>query len=170
MSQYVLSIDGREYRAEIKEITPDRATVVVDGTEHSVLLVELNRGKDASAGPRPPQQAAQSSPASSGSPAPPRPPSVPVSASSGSTSPPTPAGRHGNVRAPLPGLVLGIKVDEGDTVEAGATLMVLEAMKMENTIQAPHNGTVRKIFVREGDSVGDGDPLLELSRPEMTTL
>jgi len=152
MSLYKLSINGREYRAQIKEITPDQATVIVDGTEHTVDLVEISRRDTAAAGVRRPAREARSAP----SPAP--------------TPSPAPAGHHGNIRAPLPGLVLEVKVGEGATVQAGEPLVVVEAMKMENVIPAPHNGTVRKVFVGEGDTVSDGDPLLELSRPEMTTL
>ena len=72
--------------------------------------------------------------------------------------------------APLPGLILELKVKEGDTVQAGQPLLVMEAMKMENVIQAPHDGTVKRLLVAAGDSVGEGDVLAEVSRPEMTTL
>ncbi len=152
MSRYKLNIDGREYQAEIKEITSDQATVIVNGTQHTVDLVEISRREAAAVEVRRPARQKNASPPS-------------VSAPS-----PTPAGHHGNIRSPLPGLVLEVKVVEGATVQAGDPLIVLEAMKMENVIQAPHNGTVRKVFIGEGDSVGDGDPLFELSRPEMTTL
>lgn len=152
MSLYILKINGTEYRAEIRELTPDQARVVVDGTEHTVDLLEIGRGEAPSAEVRRPARERSVQAPSSGAP---------------ST---TPAGRHGNVRAPLPGLILELKVREGAVVKAGDPLLVLEAMKMENVVQAPHNGTVRKIFVGEGDGVGEGDPLLELARPEMTTL
>ena len=152
MSTFVLAINGRQYRTEIKEITPDRATVIVDGTEHTVDLVEINHSEAEPVRVRP--KAVAKAPA----------------AASPSTSSPGPNGLQGNVRAPLPGLILEVKVSEGAPVQAGDPLVVLEAMKMENVIQAPHKGTVRKVFVREGDSVGDGDPMLQLSRPEMTTL
>ncbi len=152
MSQYILKINGTEYRAEIRELTPDQARVIVNGTEHTVDLVEIARGETASVEVR--RSARERS----------------IQAPSAGTPSPTPAGRHGNVRAPLPGLILELKVREGAVVKAGDPLLVLEAMKMENVVQAPHNGTVRKIFVGEGESVGEGDPLLELARPEMTTL
>jgi biotin carboxyl carrier protein len=152
MSQYILKINGTEYRAEVRELTPDQARVVVNGTEHTVDLVEIGRGKAAGVEIRRPARDRSASVSSAG------------------TLPPPPAGRHGNVRAPLPGLILELKIREGAVVKAGDPLLVLEAMKMENVVQAPHNGTIRKIFVDEGDSVGEGDPLLELARPEMTTL
>ncbi len=152
MSRYTLSISGREYRAEVKEMTPDQATVIVDETEYVVNLVEIGRRETGAVEIQRPARQKIASVAL-------------VSAPS-----PTPAGQHGNVRAPLPGLVLEVKVGEGATVRAGDPLVILEAMKMENMIPAPHDGTVRKVFAREGESIGEGDPLLELSRPEMTTL
>lgn len=152
MSEYVLSVNGREYQVRIAEITPQQARVVVDGVEYSADLVKIGRA------PAPVAAAARLGLSHTPSPA------AAVAAS------PAPAGNHGNLRAPLPGLVLEVKVREGAAVKAGDPLVVLETMKMENVVQAPHNGTVRKVFVAAGDSVGEGDPLVELLRPEMTTL
>jgi biotin carboxyl carrier protein len=61
-------------------------------------------------------------------------------------------------------------VKEGDTVQAGQALLVMEAMKMENAITASYNGTVSKVYVREGDSISEGDLLVEVARPKMTAL
>ena len=111
MSQHVLRIGGREYQAEIKELTPERARVVVDGTEYAVDILQLGRRTltaDAVRAVPPP-----SSPSASGvRPAAPAP--APVA------SRPSPAGRgEGGIVAPMPGLVLAIKAKEGDTVAAG---------------------------------------------------
>jgi biotin carboxyl carrier protein len=70
----------------------------------------------------------------------------------------------------MPGLVVSIKVKEGDTVQSGQVLLVMEAMKMENAITASYNGSVTKIYVREGHSVGEGDLLVDVARPKMTAL
>jgi biotin carboxyl carrier protein len=70
----------------------------------------------------------------------------------------------------MPGLVLTIKVKEGDTVQAGQALLVMEAMKMENAITASYNGTVSRVYVREGDSISEGDLLVDVARPKMTAL
>ncbi|MBL8140191.1 MAG: acetyl-CoA carboxylase biotin carboxyl carrier protein subunit, partial [Acidobacteria bacterium] len=59
---------------------------------------------------------------------------------------------------------------EGDNVVAGQTLLVMEAMKMENAITASHAGSVAKIYVREGDSIAEGDLLVHVSRPKLTSL
>lgn len=72
--------------------------------------------------------------------------------------------RHGGgvVRAPMPGLVLRLEVTEGDTVRAGAGLVVLEAMKMENEITAPAGGVVKRLLVRAGQAVEKGTELVEI--------
>ncbi|MES2306003.1 MAG: biotin/lipoyl-containing protein [Gemmatimonadota bacterium] len=68
----------------------------------------------------------------------------------------------GVLKAPMPGLVVRIAVSEGDVVAAGAGLVVLEAMKMENELKAPAAGTVRGIRVAAGQAVEKGQVLLEL--------
>ncbi len=72
------------------------------------------------------------------------------------------ASSGGLVKAPMPGLVVRIEVAEGDVVAAGAGLLVLEAMKMENELKAPAAGTVRAIRVSAGQAVEKGQVLLEL--------
>ncbi len=66
------------------------------------------------------------------------------------------------VTAPMPGTVVSIVAQEGQTVEAGQVLVVLEAMKMENELKAPSAGIVRQIAVKAGDSVNGGDVLVVL--------
>ena len=65
------------------------------------------------------------------------------------------------VTAPMPGIILSIIVKEGDQVSAGDSLLVLEAMKMENEIHAPRAGTIKKIHVSEGAEVRAGSELIE---------
>jgi acetyl-CoA/propionyl-CoA carboxylase biotin carboxyl carrier protein len=66
----------------------------------------------------------------------------------------------GTISAPMQGTIVKVLVGEGDTVEAGQAVLVLEAMKMENTINAGASGTVREVRVSEGDTVGTGDVLV----------
>jgi biotin carboxyl carrier protein len=66
-----------------------------------------------------------------------------------------------SVKAPMPGLVLNILVKEGTTVTKGDSLLVLEAMKMENMIKSPAAGTVKKISIAKGDKVEKNDILIE---------
>ena len=56
-------------------------------------------------------------------------------------------------------MVLGLSVKEGDTVKKGQGILVLEAMKMENTIEAPCDGTLKQFMVQKGDSVLEGATL-----------
>ncbi len=70
------------------------------------------------------------------------------------------ASASGTVAAPMQGTIVKLLVAEGDTVEAGQAVLVLEAMKMENHINAEVAGTVREVRVTEGDTVGTGDVLL----------
>jgi len=74
------------------------------------------------------------------------------------------AGRA-EVRAPMPGLVKAIHVAEGARVEAGAPLVTLEAMKMENELRAPQSGTVSKLGAAAGATV-DGGALLVVIAPD----
>ena len=64
------------------------------------------------------------------------------------------------VNSPLPGVILDIKVKVGDAVKKGQTILVLEAMKMENNIQATSDGTVAKVSVEKGASVLEGTELI----------
>jgi pyruvate carboxylase subunit B len=74
----------------------------------------------------------------------------------------TGARRSGAVRAPMPGLVLRVNVEVGQSVEEGAGLVVLEAMKMENEIRAPSAGEIIEIRVEPGEAVEKGVPLVEI--------
>ena len=67
------------------------------------------------------------------------------------------------VNAPMPGNILRIDVKEGDKVKAGQTLLILEAMKMENEIAAPKDGTVVQIATSKGAGVETGTPLIVLA-------
>ncbi|MBC2839246.1 acetyl-CoA carboxylase biotin carboxyl carrier protein subunit [Robiginitalea sp. SC105] len=68
------------------------------------------------------------------------------------------------IEAPMPGLILSIAVSEGDQVRQGDTLLVLEAMKMENAILAPADGVVGRIPVRKGDAVEKKSVLIEFEK------
>jgi biotin carboxyl carrier protein len=144
MSEYVLRIGGREYRADREGTDAGAPTVEVDGKEYRVDLVQLGRRPRRCARPcapgrrvrrrcHPPARRARDS---------------------------APRG-EGVVVAPMPGMVLGLKVKEGEKVQAGQVLLLMEAMKMENAIAAPFAGTVSRVHVREGDSVGEGDRLVD---------
>ncbi len=77
-------------------------------------------------------------------------------------APAAPAGAV-TVTAPMPGNILDVKVKPGDKVKAGDTLLILEAMKMENEISAPQDGTVASVSAKKGDTVNSGDVLCSLN-------
>ncbi|MBP7184599.1 MAG: biotin/lipoyl-binding protein [Saprospiraceae bacterium] len=68
----------------------------------------------------------------------------------------------GDIKAPMPGLVLEINVSEGQSVAKGDPLLILEAMKMENIIKAPADGVVSKILVKKGAPVEKGLLLMQI--------
>ena len=72
----------------------------------------------------------------------------------------------GTVRAPMPGLVVRIEVAEGQEVDAGTGLVVVEAMKMENELRAPRPGKVQTVHVAVGQAVEKGASLVTLASPE----
>ncbi|HEC75115.1 MAG TPA: biotin/lipoyl-binding protein, partial [Methylophaga aminisulfidivorans] len=69
----------------------------------------------------------------------------------------------GHVTAPLPGNVVEVLVTEGDEVEAGQSLLVMEAMKMETELLANISGTVKALHVKKGDRVTPGETLIEIA-------
>lgn len=69
-----------------------------------------------------------------------------------------------NIVCPMPGKVLGLKAEPGQAVKSGQTIVIIEAMKMENEIVAPVDGVVESVLVKSGDSV-DTDAILAVLRP-----
>ena len=69
---------------------------------------------------------------------------------------------QGGLTAPMNGSIVRVLVEAGQTVEAGAQLVVLEAMKMEHSIRAPHAGVIKALYCQEGEMVGEGSALVEL--------
>lgn len=68
----------------------------------------------------------------------------------------------GAVVSPMPGTILKVNVKVGDTVKAGDSVVILEAMKMENDITAPKDGVVKELFVDEKQTVAKGEALFEV--------
>ena len=125
--------------------------VVVNGSEYKVGIEELaEEGTPQSAGNK-------------AAPAAPRPAQPQPAAKPKPVAKTAPAAGGGTIVAPMPGTVLRVAVNSGDTVVKGQTLLVLEAMKMENEIMAPADGVVQEVNVTQGVSVNAGDILIVLS-------
>lgn len=142
MKSYKFRINGNEYKVDISSVTGNTASVYVNGIEYQVEL-------DNTESPSPALSAGKAE-----SP-------VRESVHSPSADPGSTTGR--SVVSPLPGVIIGLKVKVGDTVSAGQEVAVLEAMKMENSIEAVSSGTVTAIHVSEGDSVLEGDPIVSIA-------
>ena len=120
--------------------------ITVNGTTYAVEVEDLG-------GAPAPAAAAVVAPAAPAAPAPtaaPAPAAAPA------------AGGAASITAPMPGTVLDVKVSEGQAVNAGDVVLILEAMKMENEITAPAAGTIDKISAAKGASVNAGDVLITL--------
>ena len=143
MKEYKYKINGTKYTVSIGDIDNNVAQVEVNGTPYRVELDEQKAVKVAAA---------------------PRPAAAPRNAEGEKViAKPAPAAAGGNsVKAPLHGVVLSINVKVGDAVKAADTVVVLEAMKMENAIHAGVDGTVTAINVSNGDSVLEGAPLITI--------
>ena len=68
-----------------------------------------------------------------------------------------------SVKAPMPGIILSVTVEENQEVKEGETLLILEAMKMENAITAPKDGVIKSIFAKNGETVEKGELLIEMA-------
>lgn len=139
MKEYKYKINGNPYSVIIKDVEDNIAHVEVNGTPYKV---ELDR--PAPAAPKIVKPAA----------APRTESGAPVVSNA-----PKAAKKEG-VKSPLPGVILDIKVKEGDDVKKGQTVLILEAMKMENNINAHKDGKVTAINVKNGDSVLEGTDLI----------
>ena len=144
MKEYKYKINGNIYKVSVGDIDNNVAHVQVNGTPYTVELENTTKPVTVVNSPRPAAAPRTETGAK-------------VIASA-----PAAAGSH-QVKAPLPGVVLSIPVKVGDTVKASDTVVILEAMKMENEIVAPEDGTVATVNVNEGASVEAGSVLATLN-------
>ncbi|RNC65024.1 biotin/lipoyl-containing protein [Proteiniphilum sp. X52] len=144
MKEFNYKINGAPYRVVVTKSDSELVELEVNGTPYTVELAPKSKK---------PKPVVQRQPTSAAGPTP------------QSTSTPLvtkPAGSTGKntIQSPLPGVILDIHCKIGDTVKKGQTLMILEAMKMENNILANGNGKVTEILIQKGDSVLEGTDLV----------
>ena len=146
MKTYRFKINGNEYNVAINSVDGTNASVTVNGTDYQVEL------ENAPAAP------VQTAPAAA-------PAAAPVQTAPAASAAPKPAasGAGKAVTSPLPGVIIAVKVNVGDSVKAGQEVAVLEAMKMENSIEATHDGTVTAVHVAKGDSVLEGAAIVTVA-------
>ena len=84
---------------------------------------------------------------------------APAPAAAPTPAPAAVAGSGEKITAPMPGTILDVKVNNGDSVKKGQVIMILEAMKMENDVVASCDGTITSIMVKKSDTVNSGDTL-----------
>lgn len=150
MSVHYVTVDGNNYKVTIEEVS----STEVASNSFVAGPVQRNAMPRMAAAPVAPVQraAAPAAPVAPAAPAP-APKAEPAA---------VPAGDGEVQKAPLQGTVLRIQAKPGDSVQAGDTILILEAMKMENEIVAPKDGVVGTILVKEGQLVDADEDLYEL--------
>ena len=136
MKQFKYTINNNTYDVTVNSIEDAVADIEVNGTSYKVLM-DKPAAKPVAAG-------------------------AAVKAYTRPVAPVVPATDTsiGVVKAPLPGIILSIDCKVGDTVEKGQGILVLEAMKMENTITAERDGVITEIKVEAGNAVLEGTDLV----------
>lgn len=134
---FSFTIGGEKYDTTVKEIEPNVAEVVVNGTS---FIVEFKKNESKKV-----KAARVAAPAGS----------APVAA------PAQPAGAA-TVKSPLPGSIVKVMVKPGDSVKKGDTLLTMESMKMENVVASEYTGTVKNVLVQPGQNVMQDDKLVEI--------
>ncbi len=152
MNKYQYKVQGVDYDVEIEEVEGNVAKVNVNGIRFDVELKQpinptSSLKKVRVEAPKPVAR-----------------PAIPTAAPAAAPAavPAAPAGAGSPIKAPLPGTIIELKVNVGDTVKQGDCVLVLEAMKMQNNIESEYEGTVTSITVKQGETVMEGAVLLTI--------
>lgn len=166
MAKYQYKVKGVDYEVEIQDIEGNIANVTVNGIPFEVEMKQpvkagkqkfriANEATDDKGGVSS-ADSAKTTPTGSCSAS-----SANAEATASKKASASAGGKP--VVAPLPGTINDIKVKVGDKVSAGDTVVILEAMKMQNNIEAETSGTVASINVNKGDAVMEGDTLVTIA-------
>jgi biotin carboxyl carrier protein len=137
MGEYIFTINGKDYKVNVNTIDQTAANVEINGKTFVVNMKQVGavpEKKDAKKVQQAPVQEAKR-------------------VESGSVK---------KIFAPLPGVVLNVMVKEGQEIKEGQDVMIMEAMKMENSIHSPYTGKIVKVNVKRDDTVSEGDVLIEI--------
>ncbi|HFD05165.1 MAG TPA: biotin/lipoyl-binding protein [Firmicutes bacterium] len=137
MAQYIFTINGKDYKVDVKSIEGTLAVIEVNGKTVKVNIKDLGK-REMVKKPKFDNSLCCVDEI------------VPVS------------NKPIVIKSSLPGVILKVMVREGEQVKSGQDVIVMEAMKMENQIQATVSGTVKKIYVKEGDTIQQDTPLIEI--------
>ena len=140
MKEYKYTIDGKEYNVVIGDIEDNVAQVTVNGEDFKVEME--------------PEEEPEKKKVVLGN------PTAAADEGEGNATPAANVNTANAVKAPLPGVITSIEVEVGQEVNAGDTLVVLEAMKMANNIEAEKSGKVTAICVKQGENVMEDTPLV----------
>lgn len=146
MDKYQYTVEGIDYEVEITDIENDIAHVTVNGKEFEVKLKQPLKKKPQLSVVKMETLKAQTQ----------------TKQVKTNETPAQMAGKGVKVQAPLPGIITEVKVAVGDMVKSGDTVVVLEAMKMQNSIEAENTGKVTSVLVKQGDSVMEGVTLITI--------
>jgi biotin carboxyl carrier protein len=145
MKEYKFKINGKGYDVAIDTMEGNVASVTVNGVAYQVELENTPAAESDAATPVMVQN-----------------PARPVAPAPAAAAEKAAAGAGKAVTSPLPGVVIAIKVNVGDVVKSGQEVAVLEAMKMENSIEATQDGTVTAVHVTKGDSIQEGTAIISI--------
>ena len=142
MRRYRLKVGDREFAIDVQELAADRYTVAVGGESYEVTLTD-----DESASATSMNIAPRAAPFTAATPA--------------AQKPATASGGKGALTAPMPGVILEVMVNPGDTVERGQPVAVLDAMKMHNVVASPRAGVIAEVLVAAGQTVDHGETIVK---------
>ena len=150
--KYTITVQDQTFDVQINSVSGDKAQVTVNQTPYTVTIKNRAGGAPVAA-PKALPAAAPAAPAA------PKPEMAPVSAAPKAAARPAGAGEE-VITAPIPGVILSVNVQVGDSVTSGQTLAVMEAMKMENNLTCHMAGTVKEVFASKGAELGTGDVVM----------
>ena len=142
MRRYRLKVGEREFAIDVQELAADRYTVAVGGESYEVTLADDENPSETNVSIAP-----RAAPLAAATPA--------------AQKPVATSGGKGALTAPMPGVILEVKVKPGDTVERGQPVAVLDAMKMHNVVASPRAGVIAEVLVAAGQTVDHGETILK---------